>query len=408
MHDRVRSDLGPAGAGTILESDSPAATRQGFRKEGRDGMRIANVRAVPVSVPLTRPYHLSRGIMHAFPSVIVRLTTEDGLQGFGESVPLSVVGEVGPIADMLVGVVAEILVGRDPTDIEALGGEILAAVGGDLDVLGGVDLALWDILGKSVSLPVFRLMGGACNDPILVDYTLGAEDPAAMAARAQAMVDEGYTGVVVKVTGEVDMDIERTAAVRAKLGPQATIRVDCKAGYGLEDALRFLEGVKRLELEFVEQPVAADDLAGLRRCREVGVPISVDESLNSPAEALELVQERACDVFNIKVPKVGGLTFSKKIAAIAEGAGIPVVVGGRTTLELSRYASRHFAASTPATRGRAHEGPGPASQALADDIVAVRTTRDGLKAHNGCVPVETGPGLGADLLWDMVEAFALR
>ena len=370
-------------------------------------MRIEKVDAVAVSVPLTRPYHIARGVMHAFPSVIVRITTDDGLMGYGESVPLSVVGDVKPIAARINTVAAEVLRNRSPFDIEDAVADVLTAVDQNLDILGGIDLALWDLMGKALKMPVYKLMGGACNTPILVDYTLGSLDSGPMADHAQQMVDSGYTGLVVKVTGDVEKDIEKTRAIRQRVGPRIKLRVDCNTGYKLESALRFLEGVKPFDIEFVEQPLAADDLAGLRKCREVGIAVSVDESLNTLSEAMALISEKACDVFNIKVPKVGGLTLAKKIAAIGEAVGMPIVVGGRTTLELSRYASRHFAASTPATKGRAHEGPGPASQALADDITAVRSTYATIKRHASHIPVETGPGLGAEVLWDKVEQYRI-
>jgi len=353
-------------------------------------LKIRDVHGVAVRVPLERPYVISRGVMHAFESVIVRIDTDNGVSGFGESVALSVVGEVAPIVQRIRGPVTEILAGRDPFEIEALNGELLAALQGDLDTLSGVDVALWDLMGKALGVPVHRLMGGVCNNPILVDYTIGALAPAEMAAVAS------------------EMCAERVRAVRQAVPAGATVRVDCNGGYTVEQALRFLGEVAPLGLEFVEQPVARDDLAGMRRCRESGVAVSADESLDSLADALALVSERACDVFNVKIPKVGGLTRARKIAAVAEAAGLPVVVGGRTTLELSRYASRHFAAATALTRGRAHEGPGPASQAVSDDVVVTRTSRAWVRRGNGHVPVETGPGLGADVSWDKVQHYAIR
>ncbi|TVR08245.1 MAG: hypothetical protein EA385_10570 [Salinarimonadaceae bacterium] len=370
-------------------------------------MKISEVVAVPVSVPLTTPYHISRGIMTHFPSVIVRITTDDGLTGFGESVPLSVVGDVVPLAERINTTVRDVLMGRDPFDIEAHVAAILSALDHDLDTLGGVDIALWDLAGKALNTPVFNLMGGRCNDPILVDYTMGAQSPAQMADRAAEICATGYRGLVVKVTGDVAQDVERVRAVKERVAADITVRVDCNGGYSRDDARRFLEAVKPLGLEFVEQPVVGDDLAGLRLCREIGVPISVDESLNTLGEALALISEQACDVFNIKIPKVGGLTLAKKIAAVGEAAGMPIVVGGRTTLELSRHASRHFAASTPGTRGRAHEGPGPASQALSDDVVAVRSTLESVGAQGSTISVETAAGLGATVIWDKVEHFRL-
>jgi L-alanine-DL-glutamate epimerase-like enolase superfamily enzyme len=135
-----------------------------------------------------------------------------------------------------------------------------------------------------------------------------------------------------------------------------------------------------LDVEFVEQPVAAADIEGMARCRAAGIPIAADESLNTPADALALVKSGACDVLNVKVTKCGGLAQARRIAAIAAAAGLPLIVGGGLSFGISRFASQHLAASCAAARDRRHEGPGPASQALVDDIT---------------IPVPPGPTAGS-------------
>jgi muconate cycloisomerase len=374
-------------------------------------MRIETVEAVHVRVPLEVPYVFGRGTMTGFDSVIVRIETDDGIVGFGESVPLfrTSTGDASWVADVINGPVAERVKGEDPFDIERIVERVLETVQGNVDVVAGVDPALWDIVGKSLDEPVHRLIGGVCQELVAVDYTIGAEDPGRMAAVARKVHEEGFRGVVVKASGpEVDLDAARTRAVREALPADLTVRVDCNGAYSSDRAVEFLGKIRDLAIEFVEQPVPAGDLEGLRRCRKVGIPISVDESLITLRDALSVVSHEACDVMNIKVPRVGGLLLSKRMAAIAAAAGLPVVVGGRTTLEISRAASRHFAASTPGAVGRKHEGPGPASQALADDVVARRTTRKTVAEHDGHVRVETGPGLGVEVLWEKVERYAVR
>lgn len=346
--------------------------------------------------------------MEAFDSVIVRMVTDDGCIGYGESVPLSVVGDPVVMARLINGPIAGIVKGADPFDVERLVKQAAAVAGPDCDALAGMDLALWDLIGKQVRQPVFRLLGGMCQELIPVDYTIGAAAPERMAEIAEAMRTAGFHGVVVKVTAEsVATDIARVRAVRRILPANCTVRVDCNGGYGREDAVAFLKAVREMQIEFVEQPVAGGDLEGMHLCRQLGVPLSADESLNTPGDALALVREQACDVLNIKIPKVGGLLLAKRIAAIGAAAGLGIVVGGRTTLELSRYASRHFAASTAAAVGRAHEGPGPASQSLCDDIVMPRTTRAIVKETGGYVRVDQGAGLGANVLWGKVQQYAV-
>jgi len=377
-------------------------------------MRIKRVDAVHVSIPLEKPYTLSRGEMHAFDSVITRISTDDGLTGYGEAVPRSVMGNAGAIAELINKHLRSVVMGQSPFDIERLVTDALDVAMRQADrvtavaAVAGIDLPLWDIVGKQLKQPVYRLMGGLCQEEILVDYTIGAASPAAMASRAKEITGQGFHGVVVKVTcRSVEEDVERVRSVRAALPRGCSVRVDCNGGYSRDEAVAFLEGVRQLGIEFVEQPVAGDAIEGMIFCRGKGVAISADESLVTADDAVTLICRRACDYLNVKIPKVGGLLLAKRIAAIAAAARFPVVVGGRPMLELSRCASRHFAASTSVAAGIAHEGPGPASQMLCDDVVQERSTLRSVKDGDGYIRVSNTPGLGREVIWDKVREYAV-
>lgn len=374
-------------------------------------MRIAKMEAVHVRVPLDSPYIYSRGKMTAFESAIVRISTDDGVVGYGESAPLfrSPVADAAAVTKILNETIAVDLIDRDPFDIEMIVDHVLRLGEGNVDVVAGVDLALWDIVGKALEQPVYRLMGGFCQNPIAVDYTLSAMAPEYMAAAAANVHQEGFHGVVVKITGkQLDEDVQRVRQVRKTLPANCTVRTDFNGGYAKDEAIEFIERIADMDIEFVEQPVPPGDIEALKACRGHGLPINIDESLKTPQDAIQLVSEKACDMMNIKIANVGGLLLAKRMAAIAAAAGLPVVVGGRTSLELSRCASRHFAASTPGTMGRKHEGPGPASQALSDDVVAQRTTRQMAAGKKGHVWVEQSPGLGLEVVWDKVMKYAVH
>ena len=370
-------------------------------------MKIAGLNATLVRIPLKKPYVFARGSMDSFESVIVEMTTDNDLTGYGESTPLPLAGRsAGSLAHVITQRIRPVLLGADPTDVELLVNRAMEASSRDVDAVAGVDLALWDIIGKHLGVPAYTLVGGLCQELIPVDYTISAQSPDAMASRALEVLSEGFNGVVVKVLGhDVTEDIARVKSVRRVLPDSCTVRVDCNCCYDRNTALEFLKGIGGIGVELVEQPVAARDLEGLRKCRAVGIPIAADESLETEKDAVDLIRENACDIMNIKVPKVGGLFLAKRIAGMAAAAGLPVLVGGRTTLELSRCASRHFAASTWEARGRAHEGPGPASQDLTDDVTAYRTTKSTVKQHMGNVPVERGPGLGLEIDQDKMSRY---
>jgi L-alanine-DL-glutamate epimerase-like enolase superfamily enzyme len=344
--------------------------------------------------------------MTAFDSVIVRIDTDDGIEGFGESIPLfrSETSNPTSVARMINGPIRESLLGEDPFDIEKIVERMLELSNDNVDVPAGIDPALWDIVGKSLGQPVFMLMGGLCLDPIPVDHTIGGSEPDAMTKEARDAHQKGFRGVVVKVDAKsLVKDVQRVKSVRESLPSDCTVRVDCNGAFSREGAIEFLRRIADMNIELVEQPVHADDLEGSRRCRDVGIPISVDESVLTLEDALRVVTHDACDIMNIKVPRVGGLLLAKRMASIAAAACVPIIVGGRTALQLSRYTSRHFAASTPGSVGRKHEGPGPVSQALRDDVVTTWTAQ-----KDGTVRVERSPGMGYDVVWEKVERYAVR
>jgi L-alanine-DL-glutamate epimerase-like enolase superfamily enzyme len=313
------------------------------------------------------------------------------------------------VAKVINSTVARGIIGADPFDVESIVDRVLLLGDGNVDVVAGVDPALWDIIGKSLDQPLYRLLGGKRDDLVPVDYTLSAAEPTAMVRAAEAVHEQGYQGVVVKATGHsLEQDLQRVRCVRKALPSNCTVRVDCNGSYSREVIGDFISKIADLDIEFIEQPVPADDVEGLRQARAFGVPICVDESLKSPKDALTLLEQEACDVFNIKIPSVGGILLSKRIAAIASAAGVPVVVGGKLSFEISRCVSRHFTVSIPGTTGRKHQGPGPASQSLTDDVVPQRTTVSMAGEAGGNVQVEEKPGLGVDPVWSKVERYTVN
>jgi len=365
-------------------------------------VRITRIQARLIRIPLRVPYVMSRGTVTAFTNVVALIETDDGLVGWGEAMPASLLGDAARMQAEVAERLAPSLVGEDPLEVDAL---VDRAIGATTDVaaVAALDLALWDLLGKSSGLPVHALLGAKVQARIPVDFTLGADRPEAMAATALRMAQQGHRGFVVKLLcRSLEEDVARVRAIRAAL-PDADLRADCNGGYGRDDAVAFIHAVADLGLDLVEQPVARSDLAGLAACRGRGVAIAADESLSTPADALALVRANACDVLNVKVPKAGGLRQARRIAAIAAEAGLPLVVGGGLSFGISRFASRHLAASATAAVGIRHEGPGPASQELADDI----TIPPPSPPVDGYVDVPNLPGLGFDVAEDRLARHAV-
>jgi len=371
-------------------------------------MKIISITTSLVRIALSSPYVISRGMLDAFNNVVVEIKTDEGISGFGEAVPVSLLGDPVRFKAVIEERLTPHLIGRDPADIEALVDLCLLHCDGVIAAVAGVDLALWDVLGKALKVPVSTLLGGQCQREILVDYTMSVDTPVAMAQRAREVSAAGFRGVVVKTDCKsIDIDVERVRQVRAALPPASTMRVDCNGGYSRESAFAFIERIADLGVEFVEQPVTAADLEGLKQCRGRGIRIAADEALSTPQDALRLVSAEACDVLNVKVPKAGGLLQSKRVAAIAAAANLPLVVGGGLTFGISRFASQHLAASSSQACGHCHEGPGPASQSLTDDVTSQRVTRQDVTLNGGFVIASRDAGLGFDIDRRLLAAYTV-
>lgn len=358
-------------------------------------------------VPLSAPYQISRGSLGSFDNVVLRLDCQSGLSGWGEAVPVSLTEDPQDFARLLRDRLLPAIIGtdigdlvRDPaTVIGAVVDHLLPLAGKDAAVVAAVDQALWDIAGRASDRSVGALIGAAPGVRTWIDYTMGAMAVDRTGAGARDAIDRGYAGVVVKITcTDPQADLERVRATcRALKGRDVSIRVDANGGFGRDAARRFLDAIRGLPVAFVEQPVAADDIEGMRLCRESGVPVAADESLKLPSDAERLVAGRACDVLNVKVTKAGGITQSLRVARIAADAGLPLVIGGGLTYGISRFASRHIAAAAAAAQGICHQGPGPASQALTGDITIPRPSPAEIAVTGGYVVAPDAPGMGCEI-----------
>jgi L-alanine-DL-glutamate epimerase-like enolase superfamily enzyme len=230
-----------------------------------------------------------------------------------------------------------------------------------------------------------------------------------MAEQAAFRKRQGYKTLVVKIGRDPATDLQRLALVREAVGEEVSLRLDANEAFWPEQAIGIIRRMERYHPEFVEEPVKRWDLDGMARvARGVAVPISSDESNTSLESVLQIIRKAAAGIINIKISKNGGLTRSKKIAALAEAAGIPCIVGGANTYEIGRQACRHFAVSTPqAQMGMGSEGCAPASQSKIDDVARIVLTYDDVTRGNGFVGVVPGPGLGVELDEEKIRKYSV-
>jgi L-alanine-DL-glutamate epimerase-like enolase superfamily enzyme len=382
-------------------------------RQRRGRVKIARLETRIVKIPVKSPYVFSHGVMKAFSNVLVWIHADEGIVGIGESsfVPGGGVSEETPESTkpMIDDYLAPVVIGEDPFDIERIHQKMDAVVPRNLIAKCGIDLALWDVMGKAVGQPACKLLGGTVDPKILCTYTLSIDSPEKMAEQASFRKSQGYKTLVVKIGRDPETDIQRLKLVREAVGDDVNLRLDANEAYWPDQAIGIIRKMEPYNPEFVEEPVKRWDVEGMAKvARAVGIPISSDESNSSLESVMKIIQKGAAGIINIKISKNGGLYRAKKIAALVEAAGIPCIVGGANTYEIGRQASRHFAVSTaPAQMGMGSEGCAPASQSKVDDVTKTVLTYEDVTRGGGFIELIPGPGLGIVLDEERLQRYSV-
>ena len=287
-------------------------------------MKITMIELFHVSIPLMKPYRLSKvyGTICDAEAVIVNIHTDEGIIGYGEADPMPPFTEESPA-----GVMAAIrdylgphLLSEDPGSIALLGAKMDMLMHGNYTAKGAIDMALYDIVGKERNIPLYALLGGIYRSEIPLLWPLGSGSPEEDMQQIDEKMGEGYRTFMLKM-GSIPIaeEVKRIKAVRDRFGSDIHVIVDVNQGWEVAEALEFISALKDYRLDFIEQPIARWNVKGLRRIRETSAfPLSADESLISIHDAVTLIQEQAVDIFSIKVSKNGGLSGAKKIGILAE------------------------------------------------------------------------------------------
>lgn len=310
-------------------------------------MKITDIRLGMISVPLRVPFKTALRSVDSVEDVIVEIHTDSGAIGYGEAPPTGVI--TGDTTGAIIGAVNDhikkTLIGRDVDDFEDLMNALQGCILKNTSAKAAVDMALWDLYGQLYHIPVYKLMGGA-RKSIITDITISVNDPDEMVRDAQNAIERGYDCLKVKVGKEPEKDIARLSAIRQAVPAGTCIRIDANQGWTSKEAVRILNGMQErgLDIEFVEQPVPAHDLDGLKYVTEHSyVPVLADESVFSPADALKIMQMGAADLVNIKLMKCGGLYNALKIASAAEIYGVECMIGCMLEAKISVNAAVHLA-----------------------------------------------------------------
>lgn len=336
-------------------------------------MKIKEIEVIPYKIPYSQPVKISTGLLENAENVLVKLIGDNGIVGIGETQPMpffqGCAETMESVTKMITFNYEPILRGRDPTDLGKIMLDIDAAVSGALYASAAVSDALYDLLAKFYSVPLYKMLGGLFRDRIEMVWSIGIKSTSEMEKEASWALGKKYSKIKIKVgSSNPSDDIEHAYAVRKVLGNKISFRIDANAGYTYKDALFVIRALSRLNLEFVEQPLPVwdyDGLAKLSTCLDV--TLMADESCNSVQSALELIKKQAVSIFDIKLAKNGGIFHAQKIGFLAQTSNIPLYAGNQPSSSIGAAAAAHFYAAMPnVIAGDFNNGP---AGWLAGDIV---------------------------------------
>ena len=340
----------------------------------------------------------------------------DGVVGCAQIRPISPGHFVADTTHSVVAAISEIyapgMLGKDPFDIENITEGFDSRLAGNPAARAVLDIALYDLMGKALNVPVHKLIGGCCQPRIPLEWSVSmAEDVGVMIAEARRAVEEfGIRVLCIKAAERRGwrQDVKNFEAVRRAVGDDVVIGVDPNTGWNVHDAISAVHALRPFDLGYIEQPVARRDLEGMAAIRREarGIPVMADEGLFTLTDAYAIARARAADAFCIKLYKIGGLTPARKIAAVAEATEILLNCGGLAVQsQLEAAAAAHFYTSTPAKRML---GAGEfvfGLNTIGPDPLVPQTE---FVVRDGHVHVPTGPGLGIVLDEAALKKHTLR
>lgn len=324
-------------------------------------MKIHSIEVFVVEFPLIEPFVISYASYDSMPSVIVKLTTEDGWVGYGEGVADEhVTGEsVESVFQIITKTLAPQLIGQNPMNLEKIHDVMNKAILGAPTAKAAIDIACYDVVGKALHVPAYVLLGGRYHENFPITHVLSIDTPEKMAASAEDRVAKGYTSFKMKVGYDLADDVARIKAVSDRVGNKAAIRVDVNQGWqSAAKTLQALDALKNVALDWLEQPVVAEDIDALAEVKaKSSTPIMADEALVGFKQMREIIAKRAADKVNIKLMKCGGMYPAAKLAAMAEMAGIDCQVGSMVESSVGSAAGFHVAFSKKAISSVELTGP---------------------------------------------------
>ncbi|MCZ6628483.1 MAG: mandelate racemase/muconate lactonizing enzyme family protein [SAR324 cluster bacterium] len=368
-------------------------------------MKIVDLRGYPVSFPIPKDKQVTLGIGTGVKkdAVVVKVVTESGLVGWGEShhgrAP-------GAVAQLVNSTLRQLVLGMDATDVVGVWSKVykfqLGSHGmgaGTAIALSGIDQALWDIRGKAVGWPLYKLLGGTAK-PVPAyagGVSLGYQEPAALVEEARAFVEAGYKAIKLRLGDNPADDLARVAAVREAFGEELTILTDANTGYSLADARRVMPGLDECGVGWLEEPFPAHDHRSYAVAAGYGsVPLAAGENHYTRFEFHRLIEDGVIGILQPDLSKAGGITEVLRIAAMASAWKLSI--NPHTSMTgINMAASIHLLAAID--NAGYFEADLSQDNLFRDELVSTPYQVD----RTGCVTPLEGPGIGVEVDEDFLK-----
>ncbi len=354
-------------------------------------LTISKIELFKLSIPLIEPFTTSLGTDTDAENVLVKIFTKEGIIGIGECSPyMPINGESQDTCYIVGQYFAKALIGKNPLDIEACIQLMDRIIYANSSIKSAFDIALYDIASQHAGLPLYQFIGGENNKTLVTDYTVSVGEPEQMAKDALKIKNQGYPAIKVKLGKNGPTDVARIKAIRAAVGNEIPIRIDANQGWKVKEAIETLNALAVYDIQHCEEPIARWKFMKLPKLKKHSpIPIMADECCGDEHDAEKLIALNACQYFNIKLGKSGGIYKGLKIVRLAEAAGIHLQVGAMLESRIAMTAFAHFALCSPMIE---HYDFDTALMFKEDPVTG------GIQYKaNGVITITETPGLGATI-----------
>ena len=356
-----------------------------------DQQIISQVEIYKLRIPLIEPFITSLAYETHVENVIVVIRTEKGITGFGECSPYMPVNGESIDTCFIVGqYFAKLLKGKNALDLKENLSAMDRLIYANTSIKSAFDIALHDIIGQHKGVPIYKLYGGKNDKELVTDYTVSLDNAEKMATDALKIKTQGYPAIKVKLGESTKKDVERIRMIREAVGDEIPLRIDANQGWNVKEAIETLKELDEYNIEHCEEPIARWNFMRMRKVKKNSpIPIMADESCGDAHDAERLLKLKACDMFNIKVGKAGGVFNAYEIVKLGDKAKMHMQVGAFLESRLGMTASAHLALCSDNIVHCDFDTP----LMFSEDIVS-----GGLTYHaNGVMKVPDMTGLGASI-----------